>query len=436
MLSRIIHLVAEAQRSRAPIQNVADRIAGVFVPAVVAVAVLAFVLWMIFGPEPRVAHAVVHAVAVLIIACPCALGLATPISIMVAVGRGASLGLLIKQAEAIERLEHVDLLMIDKTGTLTEGKPRVSEIAVADDAEMSENEFLAMVAALENRSEHPLAGALVHEARQERELELPEVEEFESVTGQGVKGSVSGRDLTVGKRSFIEERCQFDEDEPAGEHPLMKRADNWFGEGEAKTVIYVALDQELVGVISLADPIKPTTPDALRGIREMGVEVRMLTGDNEKTAAAVAKELGLEHYDSGVSPERKHELVKQALDSGKQVAMAGDGINDAPALAAATVGIAMGTGTDVAIESADISLPQGDLRAVERALRLSQATMRNIRQNLFFAYIYNGLGVPIAAGILYPVVGLSLSPMLAAAAMSLSSVSVITNALRLRKVKL
>jgi Cu+-exporting ATPase len=423
MLSRIVNMVAEAQRTRAPIQGLADKVAGYFVPAVLAVAVIAFILWAIFGPEPALTYAIVNAVAVLIIACPCALGLATPISITVAVGRGAHEGILVKNAEAVDRLEKIDVLFIDKTGTLTEGRPEVAEFRVTRDAGMSDDDFLRTVAALENSSEHPLGEAIVREAK-EKELKLPEARDFESVTGGGVRGTVDGRQWLIGKRGLLEDH------QVTGLENVKEQAEDWAA--RARTVVFAAVDGKIAGIVALKDPIKETTRDALNGLREQGVEIHMLTGDNPGTAKAVAEELGIEHYRAEVTPEEKNEAVKKALDEGKKVAMAGDGINDAPALAGATVGIAMGTGTDVAMESAGISLVKGDLRGIEKAVRLSRLTLRNIRQNLFFAFVYNSVGVPIAAGILYPVFGLLLSPMIAAAAMSLSSVSVISNALRLR----
>ncbi len=430
MLNRIVTLVAEAQRTRAPIQGVADKVAGYFVPAVVAVAVIAFIAWAIFAPENPMVYALVNAVSVLIIACPCALGLATPISIMVSVGRGATEGILIKNAEAIERLEKIDLLFVDKTGTLTQGQPRVTDTLVREDSGWEKQQFLRAVGALENQSEHPLGEAITQAARDElgEDEKLPEVEEFDTITGGGVTGKIDGKTWVIGKKSLLEERAA------KNFEAVEDQAREWLE--QARTVVFAAVDGETVGAIALADPIKDTTRDALADLRERGVEIRMLTGDNPATAKAVAEELGIENYQAEVSPEDKHDAVKKALDEGRKVAMAGDGINDAPALAAATVGIAMGTGTDVAIESAEISLVKGDLRSIDKVIRLSGFTMRNIRQNLFFAFIYNSAGVPIAAGILYPFFGLLLSPMVAAVAMSLSSVSVISNALRLRAAKL
>ncbi|MGJ3241893.1 MAG: copper-transporting P-type ATPase [Opitutales bacterium] len=424
LLSRIIDRVAEAQRSRAPIQSVADRVAAVFVPAVVGVSILAFIIWAWWGPEPALAYAVVNAVAVLIIACPCALGLATPISIMVGVGRGASQGILIRDAEALQVLERVNLLLVDKTGTLTEGKPRVTDLRPVGDHR--DEDLLRLVAAAESSSEHPLARSIV-EAAEDRDLDLPESCDFASQTGRGITARVKTTTLHIGKRAFIED--QLDETDSLDE--LKAVAADW--EQAGKTVVWVAIDGRPGGLISVADPIKETTPQALQTLRALDIEVRMLTGDQPDTAKAIARRLGIDGVEAGLSPEDKQACVNRARKEGYRVAMAGDGINDAPALAAADVGIAMGTGTDVAIESAGISLVRGDLRSIEQAVLLSRATLRNIRQNLFFAFVYNGLGVPLAAGLLYPVSGILLSPMIAAAAMSLSSVSVIGNALRLRK---
>ncbi|MFP4157775.1 MAG: copper-transporting P-type ATPase [Opitutales bacterium] len=422
MLSQIVDMVAKAQRSRAPIQGLADRVAGYFVPSVVAVAVIAFIAWAIWGPDPSFTYALVNSVAVLIIACPCALGLATPISVMVGVGRGASEGVLIRDAEALEILEKVDTLVVDKTGTLTEGAPRVTDRVTAEG--MDEDKLLRLAASLENESEHPLGAAIVAAAK-DAEIELHEVKDFDSTTGAGIAGMIEGKPIQIGKADFLKER------DVSGLDALADRAEKL--EGQGKTVVYVAYDKTLIGLIAVADPIKESTGPALDGLRELGLKIVMLTGDNEGTAKAVAKELGIDDYTAGIDPEGKQKAVEKLRDGGARVAMAGDGINDAPALAAADVGIAMGSGTDVAIESAGITLVKGDLRAIEKSIRLSRATLRNIRQNLFFAFIYNTLGVPVAAGILYPFFGLLLSPMIAAAAMSMSSVSVISNALRLRK---
>ncbi|WP_267963117.1 copper-transporting P-type ATPase [Marichromatium gracile] len=424
LLARIVALVSEAQRSRAPIQGLADRVASGFVPAVVLVALITFGVWSLWGPEPRLAHAVVNAVAVLIIACPCALGLATPISIMVATGRGAGLGILVKNAEALELMSKVDTLVIDKTGTLTEGRPSLVSVEATDG--FDEAELLRLAASLEQASEHPLAAAIVRGA-QTRELTLEPPEDFASHTGQGVTGRVAGRMVAVGTAALLEGLG-------IDGRPLREAAETRRGQGQ--TVMLVALDGRAVGLLGVADPIKSTTPEALAVLAAEGVEVIMLTGDHRATATAVAEQLGIARFEAGVRPERKGEIVKELQAEGRIVAMAGDGINDAPALAQAQVGLAMGTGTDVAMESAGITLVKGDLRGIARARQLSHATLRNIRQNLMFAFGYNGLGVPIAAGALYPFFGLLLSPMIAAAAMSFSSVSVITNALRLSRVRL
>ena len=424
LLAQIVRMVSEAQRSRAPIQRLADVVAGIFVPAVVAAAVLTFVVWAIFGPEPSLAFAVINAVAVLIIACPCALGLATPMSIMVGTGRGAEVGVLIKNAEALEVLEKVDTLVVDKTGTLTEGRPQVSALATASGVE--EGELLRLAASLERGSEHPLAGAILAAAA-EQNLTLEPVSDFGSVTGEGVSGQVAGRRVALGNRRLME-RLGVDLAD------LAVRAEEMRGQGE--TVMYVALDQSAAGLIAVADPIKESTAEAIRLLQGEGVEIVMLTGDTRTTAEVVARRLGLERFEAEVLPEGKVEVVKRLQAEGRVVAMAGDGINDAPALAQAQVGIAMGSGTDVAMESAGVTLIKGDLRGIVRSRRLSRATMANIRQNLFWAFAYNSLGVPLAAGVLYPFFGLLLSPMIAAAAMSLSSVSVIGNALRLRSLKL
>ncbi len=424
LLAQIVHMVSEAQRSRAPIQRLVDVIAGYFVPVVVLIALLTLAIWGIWGPEPRLAHAIVNAVAVLIIACPCALGLATPMSIMVGTGRGALVGVLIKNAEALEIMEKVNTLVVDKTGTLTEGKPKlVSVVAVAG---FDENEVLRLGASLERASEHPLAAAIVNGA-QEKNLTLASVTDFRSYTGKGVAGTVEGHAVALGNLKLFEELGIV-----PGE--LVARADTLRGDGQ--TVMLLAIDGKAAGLLGVADPIKESTLEAIRALHKEGVQVIMLTGDNRITAEAVARKLGIDRVEAEVLPEQKASIVKQLQAQGRIVAMAGDGINDAPALAQAHVGIAMGTGTDVAMESAGITLVKGDLRGIVRAVRLSRATMRNIRQNLFFAFIYNVLGIPVAAGVLYPFFGLLLSPIIAAAAMSLSSASVITNALRLRKQQL
>jgi P-type Cu+ transporter len=420
LLSQIVKMVADAQRSRAPIQRLADQVAGWFVPAVIGIAVIAFAAWSLFGPEPRMAYGLVAAVNVLIIACPCALGLATPMSIMVGVGRGAQAGVLIKNAEALERMEKVDTLVVDKTGTLTEGKPKV--VAIVTAGGYQESEILRLAASVERASEHPLADAIVRAAK-ERKLDLSKVEEFDSPTGKGAIGKVDGKTILLGNANFLTS---------AGIHtePLDEQAERLREDGA--TVIYLAVDARLAGLFAIADPIKPSTPDALKALAAEGIKVIMLTGDNRTTANAVARKLGITDVEAEVLPDQKIAVVVKLQKAGRIVAMAGDGVNDAPALAAADVGIAMGTGTDVAMESADITLLKGDLGGIVRARRLSQATMRNIRQNLFFAFVYNAAGIPIAAGILYPSFGILLSPIIAAAAMALSSVSVVGNALRLR----
>jgi Cu+-exporting ATPase len=424
MLARIVQMVAQAQRSRAPIQGLADRVAGWFVPAVLAVAALAFLAWALFGPPPAMAYALIVAVSVLIIACPCALGLATPMSIMVGVGRGAELGVLIKHAEALERLTEVDTLVVDKTGTLTEGKPKVT--ALLPTGGTSEADLLRLAASLEVASEHPLAEAIVAAAR-ERGVTLSEAVDFEALTGKGVRGRVDGAVVALGNAKLLDAL-----NIPAG--GAAEEADRRRGEGE--TVMFVARDGAVCGLIGVADPIKPTTRAALEALHAAGVRIVMLTGDNRRTAEAVARKVGIDQVEADVLPEQKHQVIERLRGEGRVVAMAGDGINDAPALAAADVGVAMGTGADVAMESAGITLVKGDLTGLVRARRLSEATMRNIKQNLFFAFVYNALGVPVAAGVLYPFTGLLLSPIIAAAAMSLSSVSVIGNALRLRTVRL
>ncbi len=424
LLAQIVHMVAEAQRSRAPIQKLADVVAGYFVPTVVAVAVVAFIVWLVWGPEPRLAHAIVNAVAVLIIACPCALGLATPISIMVGTGRGAMAGVLIKNAEALEIMEKVDTLVVDKTGTLTEGKPKL--VVVQAEPGFTEDEILRIAASLERASEHPLAEAIVRGA-EEKGIEPAKADDFQSVTGKGVTGEVDGHTVATGNVKLLES-LGID----AGD--LSQQADKQRVEG--RTIMFIAIDGKAAGLIGVADPIKDSTAEAIRDLHAEGIKIVMLTGDSNTTAKAVAGKLGIDQVHAEVLPEQKTELIKQLQADGRIVAMAGDGINDAPALAQAHVGIAMGTGTDVAIESAGITLVKGDLRGIVRARRLSRATMRNIRQNLFFAFIYNTAGVPIAAGVLYPFFGILLSPMIAAAAMSFSSVSVIGNSLRLKRVRL
>jgi Cu+-exporting ATPase len=427
VLSQIVNMVADAQRSRAPIQKVADLVAGYFVPAVVGIAVLTFLVWAIAAPEqPDLAWAFVNAVAVLIIACPCALGLATPMSIMVGIGRGAKEGVLIKNAEVLETLEKVDTVVVDKTGTLTEGRPKLTEYLPAQS--FSEEDLLRLAASVEQNSEHPLAHAIVVAAK-DRGLTIPTVEQFDSVTGGGVHGKVEGKTVLIGKRSLLADKKV---------HNLAlldDRAEELQKQG--RTVMFVAVDQQFAGLLAVSDPIKTSTPEAVRTLHNLGLRIIMLTGDNEKTAKVVAEKLGIDEFHAGVRPEDKHERIKTLQAEGRKVAMAGDGINDAPALAEADVGIAMGTGTDVAIESAGVTLVKGDLRGIVKAIELSRRTMRNIRQNLFFALIYNALGVPIAAGVLYPISHhLLLNPMIAAAAMSFSSVSVVGNALRLRTMRL
>jgi Cu+-exporting ATPase len=424
MLARIVHMVAEAQRSRAPIQRLADQVSGWFVPAVILVAVAAFGAWSIWGPSPSMGFGLIAAVAVLIIACPCALGLATPMSVMVGVGRGATTGVLIKNAEALERMEKVDTLVVDKTGTLTEGKPKV--VALAPAAGFTEDDMLRLAASLERASEHPLAQAIVAAAG-ERGLKLSEPEGVDSPVGKGVLGRVDGRSIVIGNARFLNEQGVDVGALQSGAEALRR---------DGVTAIFVGIDGKPGGVIGIADPVKATTPEALAALKAEGIRVIMLTGDNRVTAEAVARRLNIEEVEAEVLPDQKSAVVARLKAEGRIVAMAGDGVNDAPALAAADVGIAMGTGTDVAIESAGITLLKGDLGGIVRARRLSQATMRNIRQNLFFAFIYNAAGVPIAAGVFYPVFGLLLSPIIAAAAMAASSVSVIANALRLRSVKI
>ncbi|WP_027158156.1 copper-transporting P-type ATPase [Methylobacter luteus] len=424
LLSRIVAMVAEAQRTRAPIQKLADVIAGYFVPIVIVIAVITFIVWSLAGPEPRMAYALINAIAVLIIACPCALGLATPMSIMVATGKGASAGILFRNAEAIELMRKIDMLVVDKTGTLTEGKPKLVSITTADG--IGENDLLRFAASIERGSEHPLAEAIVKGAEQ-RGVEPDRAEDFESVTGQGVKGRVNGRDVALGNRALMDSLGV----DPG---PLAARAEELRGDGQ--TVMFISVDGKPAGLVGVADPIKDSTPDAIRTLHNERIRIMMLTGDSRTTAQAVASKLGIDEVMAEILPDQKADIVKRLQDEGRIVAMAGDGINDAPALAQAHVGIAMGTGTDVAMESAGVTLVKGDLRGIARAWRLSQHTMANIKQNLFFAFIYNFAGIPIAAGVLFPFFGLLLSPMIAAAAMSFSSVSVIGNALRLRGVKL
>jgi Cu+-exporting ATPase len=423
LLSRIVALVAEAQRSRAPIQRLADAVAGYFVPVVVLVAVATFIVWGLVGPEPRMAHALINAVAVLIIACPCALGLATPMSIMVATGKGATLGVLFRNAEAIEVMRKVDTLVVDKTGTLTAGKPKL--VSVRASSGFDEMEVLSLAASLDRGSEHPLAAAIVAGA-QERGATLHDPESFTSITGKGVKGHVNGRAVSLGSGKLMEEIG-------ATRNELADEANALRADGQ--TVMFVVADGEIIGLLGVADPIKDSTPQAITELRKDGIRIVMLTGDSRATAEAVAKNLSIDDVVAEVLPDQKAEVVKQLQRDRRMVAMAGDGINDAPALAQAHVGIAMGTGTDIAMESAGVTLVKGDLRGIVRARRLSRLTMANIRQNLFFAFVYNALGVPIAAGVLYPVFGLLLSPVIAAAAMSFSSVSVVGNALRLRTVE-
>jgi Cu+-exporting ATPase len=424
LLSQIVQMVAQAQRSRAPIQRLADQVAGWFVPAVIVVAIVSFSAWAWFGPEPRFAFGLVAAVSVLIIACPCALGLATPMSIMVGVGRGAQAGVLIKNAEALERMEKVDTLVVDKTGTLTEGKPKVVSIVPASGFE--ESEILKLAASVERSSEHPLADAIVRAAK-ERNLDLINVAEFDSPTGKGVTGKIDGKSVLLGNAKFMASSG-------IDTQSLEKQAEQLRGDGA--TVINIAVDGKLAGILAIADPVKASTPDALKALAAEGIKVIMLTGDNRTTANAVAKRLGISEVEAEVLPDQKSAVVTKLQKAGRIVAMAGDGVNDAPALAAADVGIAMGTGTDVAMESAGVTLLKGDLGGIVRARRLSEATMANIRQNLFFAFVYNAAGVPIAAGVMYPTFGLLLSPIIAAAAMALSSVTVVGNALRLRASRL
>ncbi|TMA47175.1 MAG: heavy metal translocating P-type ATPase, partial [Deltaproteobacteria bacterium] len=424
LLAQIVRLVSEAQRSRAPIQRVADVVASYFVPAVLVAAAVTFAVWAVLGPEPRLAHALVNAVAVLIIACPCALGLATPMSVMVAVGRGATAGVLVRDAEALEVLEKVDTVVVDKTGTLTEGRPELVSIAATGGT--GEDELLRLAAGLERASEHPLAAAIVAGARA-RGIEPAPVDGFRSVTGKGVTGVVQGRSVALGNRALLDE-IGVDTGDLETHAEALRR--------EGQTVVLVAVDRRAAGLLGVADPIKPSTAEALAALHAEGIRVVMVSGDSRTTAEAVARRLGIDQVYAEVLPQAKGEVVARLQAAGRVVAMAGDGINDAPALARAHVGIAMGTGADVALESAGVTLVSGDLRGIVRARRLSRRTMRNIRQNLFFAFVYNVLGIPLAAGVLYPATGLTLSPMIASAAMSLSSVSVIANALRLRRAAL
>ncbi len=430
LLAQIVRMVSQAQRSRAPIQHLADRVAAWFVPAVILIAVGTFIVWSVLGPSPRLAHALVNAVSVLIIACPCALGLATPMAIMVGTGRGATAGVLIKNAEALEILEKVDTLVVDKTGTLTEGKPHVTEVWIpgdlTSDAASASDELLRLVASLEQGSEHPLGAAVVFAAK-ERGLALTPTRDFKYLPGRGIRGRVDSHEIAAGNERLFDELGLPTEMLAAKANELRVNA---------HTVILVAVDGRPAGLLGISDPVKPSTPQALRDLKSEGLHVVMLTGDNRATAEAVAHDLAIDEFEAGILPDRKAEVIRRLQNEGRRVAMAGDGMNDAPALAQAEVGIAMGTGTDVAMESAGVTLVKGDLLGIARARKLSRATMRNIRQNLFFAFIYNSLGVPIAAGILYPFFGLLLSPILAAAAMSFSSVSVITNSLRLRKTAL
>jgi len=419
LLSQIVQMVAEAQRSRAPIQKLADVVSAYFVPAVILIAIITFIVWATIGPEPRMAYAIINAVAVLIIACPCALGLATPMSIMVATGKGAQAGVLFKNAEAIEVLREIDTLVVDKTGTLTEGKPKLVTIVPAPG--FGEEELLRLAASLERGSEHPLAAAIVAGA-QERGIDLAKVDTFESVTGKGVKGIVDERSVALGNRALLEE-ASIDPGE------LAAQAESYRADGQ--TVMFVIVDEKPAGLVGVADPIKESTLEAIRQLHEQKIRIVMVTGDSRRTAEAVSRKLNIDEVVAEVLPTQKVEIVKRLQSEGRRVAMAGDGINDAPALAQAEVGIAMGTGTDVAMQSADVTLVKGDLRGIVRAIRLSRATLKNIKQNLFFAFVYNALGVPIAAGVLYPFFGLLLNPMIAAAAMSVSSVSVIANSLRL-----
>lgn len=424
MLARIVQMVSEAQRSRAPIQRLADTVSGWFVPAVILIALLSFILWAWLGPQPSLSYGLIAAVSVLIIACPCALGLATPMSIMVGVGKGAQSGVLIKNAESLERMEKVNTLVVDKTGTLTEGHPKLTRIVT--DEHFNEDEVLALAAALEHQSEHPLGHAIVAAAK-EKQLSFGSVEDFEAPTGKGVLGKVNGHRIAIGNVKLMQEHG-------SDKASLLEKADEFRSKGAS--VMFMAVEGKTVALLVVEDPIKPTTPETIRKLQQGGIEVVMLTGDSKKTAEAVAGTLGIKKVVAEIMPEDKSRIVSELKDKGLVVAMAGDGVNDAPALARADIGIAMGTGTDVAIESAGITLLHGDLRGIAKARHLSESTMNNIRQNLFFAFIYNVLGVPVAAGILYPLTGLLLSPIIAALAMALSSVSVIINALRLRRITL
>lgn len=425
LLSQIVHMVAEAQRSRAPIQGLADKVSGYFVPAVILIAVITFIIWVNWGPEPRLAYAIVNAIAVLIIACPCALGLATPMSIMVGIGRGARSGILIKNAEAIEKAERITHVLTDKTGTLTEGKPKVTAVVSAQG--IDEKDLLLTAGSLEQSSEHPLARAVIDYVK-EQGVQLANVSGFESVTGGGVKGVLNGKKVFLGKGKFIEEA--------AGGLPEKLKSKSDELQEKAQTVVWVALEKKVIGILGISDPVKKTTPQAIEALHKKGCKVIMLTGDNKKTAQAIAKELGIDDVYAELEPQGKQKIVKEFKQQGALVMMAGDGINDAPALAEAEVGVAMGTGTDVAIESAGMTLVKGDLNGIVKALTLSRSVMRNIRQNLFFAFIYNALGVPVAAGLLYPLWGISLSPIIAGAAMAFSSMSVAGNSLRLKSIKL
>ncbi|MCB9757453.1 MAG: heavy metal translocating P-type ATPase [Candidatus Omnitrophica bacterium] len=425
LLSQIVHMVSEAQRTRAPIQGMADKVAGVFVPVVIGVSILTFIIWSLWGPQPALAYALVNAIAVLIIACPCALGLATPMSIMVGVGKGAQSGILIKSAEAIEKAEKITHVLTDKTGTLTEGKPRVTSILTTDG--IDDKDLLIVAGSLEQSSEHPLARAVLDYAK-DKAIDLKAIEGFESITGGGVKGKIDGKNVYLGKQKFIMDFVS------KISESLQEKATSL--QEKAQTVVWVAQDKNILGILGISDPIKKSTSQAIKELHDLGLKVIMLTGDNQKTAEAIAKELAIDDVRAGLEPKDKQDIVKELKQQGAVVLMAGDGINDAPALAEAEVGIAMGTGTDVAIESAGITLVKGDLRGIVRALKLSRHVMKNIRQNLFFAFIYNAVGIPVAAGILYPFFGLLLSPMIAGVAMSFSSVSVIANALRLRKLNL
>jgi Cu+-exporting ATPase len=425
LLSQIVHMVADAQRSRAPIQGLADKVAGYFVPAVILIAMVTFVVWVNWGPEPRITYAFINAIAVLIIACPCALGLATPMSIMVGIGRGAQLGILIKNAEAIEKTEQITHVLTDKTGTLTEGKPKVITTMSAEGVEVKE--LLMLAGSLEQSSEHPLARAVINYAK-DQGIQLNSITDFQSVTGGGLKGKINGKQISLGKGKFIEE--------VVGPLPEYLKNKSIELQNNAQTVVWVAVDKKVIGILGIADPIKKTTSQAIEALHKKGCKVIMLTGDNKKTAQAIAKELNIDDVRAELEPQDKQQIVKELKAQGAIVLMAGDGINDAPALAEAHVGIAMGTGTDVAIESAGMTLVKGDLNGIVKALTLSRFVMRNIRQNLFFAFIYNAVGVPIAAGILYPAFGMLLSPMIAGAAMAFSSVSVISNSLRLRNFKI